>query len=143
MVSSLRRILVVDDNVDTATTLAMLLRLTGNDVQTAYDGPSSLKVAAAYRPDVVLLDIGLPGMDGYAVAQQLRAHPGLNGTVLVALTGYASEGDRQRSQDTGFHAHVAKPVDFHVLQELLASLGSPRLASGGRQPPDVDRPSGG
>ncbi len=115
-----RRILVVDDNQDSAESLAMLLRLFGNDVRTAHDGHLALAVAEAYRPDVVLLDIGLPGMNGYDMARAIRKMPALDQAVLVALTGYGAEEDRRRSREAGFDAHLVKPVDLGTLQELLA-----------------------
>jgi CheY-like chemotaxis protein len=116
------RILVVDDNRDSADSLAMLLRLVGHDVRTAHDGRQALVVAATYRPDLVLLDIGLPGMDGFAVARHLRSQPELAGVVLVALTGYGSDEDRRQAQAAGFNQHMVKPVNFDALQELLSAL---------------------
>jgi two-component system CheB/CheR fusion protein len=116
------RILVVDDNRDSADSLAMLLRLLGHDVRTVNDGRQSLSVAAAYRPDLVLLDIGLPGMDGLTVARHLRSQPELAGAVLAALTGYGSDEDRRQAQAAGFNHHMVKPVNFEALQELLAAV---------------------
>jgi PAS domain S-box-containing protein len=116
------RVLVVDDNRDSADSLATLLRLVGNDVRTAYDGRQALEVAAQYRPEMVLLDIGLPVMNGYEVARQLRTEPAYGHPVLTALTGYSSEEDRRRSLAAGFDHHMVKPVDFAALQEVLASL---------------------
>jgi CheY-like chemotaxis protein len=118
------RILVVDDNRDSADSLAMLLRLVGHDVRTVHDGRQALVVAAAYRPDVVLLDIGLPGMDGFNVARHMRTQPELADVVLVALTGYGTEEDRRRSQEAGFNHHMVKPVHFETLNEVLAALDS-------------------
>ncbi len=117
--SGRRRILVVDDNVDSAKTLAMLLQLTGNEVRTAHDGPSALEVAAAYVPDVVLLDIGLPGMSGLDVARRMREMPRLRDTMLIAQTGWGQQEDRRRSEEAGFDAHLVKPVDPAVLMKLL------------------------
>lgn len=117
------RVLVVEDNVDAADSLSMLLQLYGQDVQVARTGPTALEMAATYRPDVVLPDIGLPGMDGYEVARQLRQKPELKGTVLCALTGYSpSEADRQRQQDTGFDHYYVKPVDAETLLELFKTV---------------------
>jgi PAS domain S-box-containing protein len=116
------RILVVDDNRDSADSLAMLLRLVGHDVRTVHDGRQALVVAATYRPDLVLLDIGLPGMDGFAVARHLRSQPELAGVVLVALTGYGSDEDRRQAQAAGFNHHMVKPVNFDALNELLTAL---------------------
>src|SRR6516165_168358 len=117
------RILVVDDNRDSADSLATLLRLVGHDVRTVHDGRQALSVAATYRPDLVLLDIGLPGMDGFAVARHLRSRPELAGVVLVALTGYGSDEDRRQAQAAGFNHHMVKPLDLDALQELLSALG--------------------
>lgn len=114
-----RRILVVDDNTDGAESLARLLRLTGHDVHTAHDGPAALDAARSHPPDVVLLDIGLPGISGLETARRLRHELGLNDAFLVALTGYGQEDDKQRSLEAGFNAHMVKPVDFDALQELL------------------------
>lgn len=118
--SRLRHILVVDDNRDSAISLAMLLRLLGNEVRTAHDGPEALSVAAHAWPDVVLLDIGLPGMDGYEVARQIRSMREGKRLVIVALTGYGTEEDRRQSHAAGFDAHLVKPVDLDALQVLLA-----------------------
>jgi two-component system CheB/CheR fusion protein len=117
-----RRILVVDDNRDAATSLATLLGLLGNETRLAHDGPAALETAHLFRPEVVFLDIGLPGMDGYEVARQLRARPELSGVVLAALTGWGQEEDRRRALEAGFHHHLTKPADPAVLQQLLASL---------------------
>jgi PAS domain S-box-containing protein len=116
------RILVVDDNTDAADTLAMLLRVMGHDVQTAADGLSALNVARSYRPQVVLLDIGLPRMDGYEVARRLRREPGLENVVLIALTGYGQEEDKRASQEAGFQQHLVKPVSPDDLQMILARV---------------------
>jgi PAS domain S-box-containing protein len=115
------RVLVVDDNVDTVTTLALLVEQAGHDVQTAYDGPSVLEAALDYRPNVILLDIGLPGLSGFEVAKQLRRQPALQNVVLVAMTGYGQESDRQRSKEAGFDYHVVKPGGFGKVLEILAS----------------------
>ena len=114
--------LVVDDNVDTATSLAMLLTESGHDVRTAHDGPTALEAALDYRPDVVLLDIGLPGLDGFEVAKRIRQQPTLQNVVLVAMTGYGQESDRQRSQEAGFDHHLVKPADFEKVQQILATV---------------------
>lgn len=115
-----RRVLVVDDNRDSAESLAMLLRLMGHDVRTSYDGQLALEVATAYRPDVVVLDIGLPGLSGLEVCQRLRANPDVGQAVMVAMTGYGQEEDKHRSREAGFDAHLVKPVDLEALQGLLA-----------------------
>jgi signal transduction histidine kinase len=117
-----RRVLVVDDNRDAADSLAMLLRLLGHEVGTAHDGMAALDAARAFVPEVVLLDIGLPNMDGYEVARRLRQEPALSGALLVALTGYGQEQDRRRSLEAGFDIHLVKPVDPDELEAILARL---------------------
>ena len=116
------RVMVVDDNVDTVTTLALLVQESGHDVRTGYDGSSVLEVALDYRPNVVLLDIGLPGLNGFEVAKQLRQQPALQNVVLVAMTGYGQESDRQRSQEAGFDHHLVKPGDFGKVLQILATV---------------------
>jgi signal transduction histidine kinase len=120
--TSRHRILVVDDNRDAAETLAELLGLTGNDLRTAHDGVEAVEVASGFRPDVVLLDIGLPRMDGYEVAQKIREQPWGRDMVLVAVTGWGQEEDRRRSREAGFDHHLIKPVEPDALLKLLASL---------------------
>jgi signal transduction histidine kinase len=115
-----RRILVVDDNKDAAESLAMLLSLSGHQVMVAHDGALALGIAAAERPEVILLDIGLPGMDGYEVCRRAR-QGGLTDTLIIAMTGYGQERDRQRSKEAGFDTHTVKPVELDHLMELLAS----------------------
>ncbi len=117
-----RRVLVVDDNRDSADGLATLLSLEGHHVTTAHDGPSALEKAHRFLPDIVLLDIGLPGMDGYEVARRMRASPDLKTSRLVAVTGYGGEAERLRSEEAGFYDHLVKPVDALALQDLLDSL---------------------
>jgi signal transduction histidine kinase/CheY-like chemotaxis protein len=113
-----RRILVVDDNVDAAEALAELLRDFGHDVRAVHDGPSAIEQAALHRPDIVLLDIGMPGSDGYEVARRMRSELGLKST-LVALTGYGEARHRRLSREAGFDQHVTKPVDIRKLETLL------------------------
>jgi PAS domain S-box-containing protein len=113
------RILVVDDNKDAAESLAVLASLWGHEVRTATDGPEALRIAEAFRPAVVLLDIGLPGMDGYEVARRLRQLPNLENAFVIAVTGYSQEEDRRRSREAGFDHHVVKPADADTLQALL------------------------
>jgi PAS domain S-box-containing protein len=120
-----RRVLVVDDNVDAAESLALALRLAGHDVRVAHDGPSALDAARAARPDVVLLDLGMPVMDGYEVARRLRREPGLDGVRLVALTGWGQEEDRRRTREAGFDGHLVKPVEVDIIQAVLAEAGEP------------------
>jgi CheY-like chemotaxis protein len=119
-----RRMVVVDDNLDAAESLAELLGISGHQVKVAYDGRSALEVVRAHAPDVVLLDIGLPRMDGYAVARELRAEHG-DRLTLIALTGYGQEEDRRRTKDAGFDHHFVKPLDLQLLVDVLAGLPSP------------------
>jgi PAS domain S-box-containing protein len=114
------RVLVVEDNVDAADSLSMLLRLYGHEVEVARTGPTALEMAPAFRPEVVLLDIGLPEMDGYQVAKRLREMPEFKDVMMCALTGYTpSEADRQRQQETGFDHYYVKPMDIEKLLELF------------------------
>ncbi len=117
-----RRVLVVDDNRDAADSLTMLLELQGYEVRTAYTGPTGLDAAREFRPDVALLDIGLPGMNGYEVAGQLRRDRAAGGLFLAALTGWGSDGDRKRAAEAGFDAHLTKPVELAALQGLMAEI---------------------
>jgi PAS domain S-box-containing protein len=119
-----RRVLVVDDNHDAADSLALLLRLAGQEVRVAYDGPSALAAAREFAPALVLLDIGMPGMDGYEVARRLRQLPGQERVLLAALTGWGQEEDRRRSLEAGFDRHLVKPLEPEELQEVLAGLQS-------------------
>jgi PAS domain S-box-containing protein len=114
-----RRILVVDDNVDAAESVSMILQLGGYDVQCVYDGLSVLAAARRYRPDAIVLDIGLPGISGYEVARLLRQQPEFQRTLLIAVTGYGQEADRRRSDEAGIDHHLTKPVDPEALQALL------------------------
>ena len=116
------RVLVVDDNVDAATALSMRLEMAGHEVRTVYDGPATLATALDYRPEVVLLDIGLPGMSGLEVAKQLRQQSAFEKVMLVAMTGYGQKADRQRSLEAGFDHHLVKPADFGKLQNILATV---------------------
>jgi len=115
------RILIVDDNVDSAESIALLLELNGHQVKVAHDGPTALEVAGRFRPDVIVLDIGLPGMDGYEVARRLRHGVTTREALLIALTGYSQAEDRLQSQAAGFDHHLVKPVDTDVLQDLITS----------------------
>ena len=114
-----RRVLVVDDNADAAETLGMLLRLQGHTVRVETSARAAIAAATQFRPEVVFLDIGLPEMDGYAVARALRAHPTSRDALLVALTGYGTEDDRQRAREEGFDAHLAKPAEMASIHALL------------------------
>ena len=117
-----RCILVVEDNKDGADSLALLLKMMGHQVSIAYTGTEAIEVARTICPQAVLLDIGLPGISGYEVAQRLRGLPGYETTVLIAMTGYGQEEDKQRSRSAGFHHHLVKPVDLQMLKGLLDSL---------------------
>jgi signal transduction histidine kinase len=117
-----RRILVVDDNPDAAESLAMLLKLSGHEVHIAHDGLEAVEVAAKLQPDVILLDIGLPRLDGYEAARRIRKQPRDKGVILVALTGWGQDEDRRRSEEAGFDAHMIKPVDLDALANLLVKL---------------------
>jgi PAS domain S-box-containing protein len=116
-----RRILVVDDNVDAATSVAQMLKNWGHEVQTSFNGPDAIEKARTYRPQIVLLDIGMPGMSGYEVAKQLRAEHNLEGLIITALTGYGQAEDRSRSREAGFNHHLTKPPDPKILAALLES----------------------
>ncbi|MEO8566987.1 MAG: ATP-binding protein [Betaproteobacteria bacterium] len=116
-----RRILVVDDNHDSANSLAELLKLTGNETHTAFDGLEAVETAATFRPDVVLLDIGLPRMNGYEAARRIRDQPWGKNIVLLALSGWGQDEDRQKSKDAGFNDHLLKPVSYPVLLNVLST----------------------
>jgi CheY-like chemotaxis protein len=119
-----RRVLVVDDNRDAADSLAGLLQLLGADARATYNGPDALAAIALEKPSAVLLDIGMPGMNGHEVARQIRRQPALGDVALIALTGWGQEQDRRRTRDAGFDFHLVKPPDLDALQTLLASLDS-------------------
>jgi CheY-like chemotaxis protein len=123
------KILIVDDNPQTADALAGLLELSGFDVQSVHDGREALDAARSLRPEAVLLDIGLPGMDGYEVAERLRREQGLEDAKLIAITGYGEEQAIRRSREAGFDHHLVKPVDYETLLELLISQAPPASAS--------------
>jgi CheY-like chemotaxis protein len=120
--SQSRRILVVDDNEDAALSIATLLKLCGHEVLTTYSGVEAIEAARLHRPDAILLDIGLPVMNGYEVASRLRAEGSCEKVLIVALSGYGQEEDRRRSRAAGFDHHLVKPVDIDVLTKLLAGL---------------------
>jgi PAS domain S-box-containing protein len=117
-----RRILVVDDNSDAAVSLAMLLQIAGNDTYTAHDGPGAIESVERCRPEVILLDIGLPGLSGHEVCRRVRERPGGGDIVIIALTGWGQDADRRKSQEAGFDGHLVKPVDYDALMELLNSV---------------------
>jgi CheY-like chemotaxis protein len=119
-----RRVLVVDDNIDAADSLGLLLRLRGHEAQVAHDGVSALEAARLHRPEVVFLDIGLPGgLDGHEVARRLRREQTLAGVLLVALTGYGQQEDRRKALESGFDHFVVKPVEAQTLDGLLGVSG--------------------
>lgn len=116
------RILIVDDNVDAAESLSMLQELRGHVTRIAHSGPEGLEAAAEFGPDVVLLDIGLPGMDGYQVVRRLRTMPRMADAFVVAMTGYGSEDDRRLAKEAGFDRHLVKPADLEILRDWLDDL---------------------
>ena len=115
-----RRVLIVDDNVDSAESMAVLLGLQGHEIRLAYDGPSALDTAREFQPDLVFLDLDLPVLSGFEVAKRLRLEPALKNLTLIAMTGYGQEEDRQRTLEAGFNLHLVKPIDFDRLDELLS-----------------------
>jgi CheY-like chemotaxis protein len=116
------RILVVDDNHDSALSMAMMLQIMGHDTRTAHDGESALSTAEAFLPEVVLLDIGLPKLNGYEVAQRIREKTWGQSMYLIAVTGWGQDEDRQRSSEVGLNLHMVKPVEPAALEKLLAAL---------------------
>jgi CheY-like chemotaxis protein len=121
--------LLVEDNVDAADALAMLLELLGHDVQVVHDGLAALEALQRMRPDVMLIDIGLPGIDGFEVARRVRAQANSRSVLLVALTGYGRPDDRERTRAAGFDHHLTKPVQLDALQGLVATMVGPPAAS--------------
>jgi CheY-like chemotaxis protein len=115
------RVVIVEDNHEAADSLRLLLGLHGYEVRVAYTGPEGVRLAQDWPPDIVLCDIGLPGLDGYGVAAALRQHPATAQARLLAVTAYGSEAARRRSQEVGFGRHLVKPVEPGVLLELLAA----------------------
>ncbi len=120
-----KRVLVVDDNHDSADMMTMLLEFVGHDVQTAHDGLEAVALVAEFQPHVVLLDIGLPVLNGYEAAERIRRAPGMQ-PVLIALTGWGQADDRRRAADAGFDHHLVKPVDHDVLMKLVAGVPAGR-----------------
>ena len=116
------RILVADDNRDNLESLALLLEHHGNEVRTACDGLRAVSEAEAFHPDVVLLDVGMPNLNGYEACRRIREQSWGKEMFLIALTGWGNDEDRQRSREAGFDTHLVKPVDYDVLLDLLASL---------------------
>jgi PAS domain S-box-containing protein len=126
-----RRILIVDDNVDAAMITSALLKAWGHKVEIAFNGPAGIAAVQSFRPEIILLDIGLPGMSGYEVAQQLRAEPSTASLIIAALTGYGQESDRRRSFEYGFDYHLTKPADPQSLESLLLSPRRRKVVNGG------------
>ena len=120
--SSQYRILVADDNKDSAASLAMLLQIMGHEVRTADDGLQAVEAAEAFRPDVIVLDIGMPNLNGYEACHRIREQSWGRKAVLIAQTGWGNPEDKRRSLEAGFDHHIVKPVDPTVLEKLLASL---------------------
>jgi two-component system CheB/CheR fusion protein len=118
------RVLVVDDCHDTIESLALLLQCWGHDARTALDGPTALEIARDYKPDVVLLDLAMPGMDGFEVARRLRQELGLARTWIVSLSGYGREEDQRHALEAGCDCHFLKPMNPDFLQQLLATRGN-------------------
>jgi len=119
------RVLIVEDNADAAESLMMLLELLGHRVRMLPDGVAALEAARANPPDVMLVDIGLPGLDGYEVARRVRRDPAIRHVVLVALTGYGREEDKQRAMAAGFDYHIVKPVNIDALEDLVGRMAKP------------------
>jgi two-component system, OmpR family, response regulator len=116
-----KRVLVVEDNIDAAETMQLMLSISGYEARTAYDGAAALGLAREFRPSVVFLDIGLPGKDGYTIARELRGLPEMKSALLVALTGYGQDEDRKRAAEAGFDAFQVKPVEPTALEALLTA----------------------
>lgn len=134
------RILVVDDNRDTAESLALLLQITGNETYTAYDGEDAIIAVEKYKPDVVLLDLGLPKLNGFDACRRIRQQAWGKDIVLVALTGWGGEDDRRRSKDAGFDEHMVKPVELAAVEKLLASLPAEHESQPTDADPELHRP---
>ena len=119
---------MVDDNEDAANSLAMLLEVMGHETRVAYDGLAAVEAAMEFRPQLMLLDIGLPKLDGYGVARRIREAPWGKGVTLAAVTGWGQETDRDRAEDAGFDRHLTKPVNLETLKDLLENLAPPDTA---------------
>jgi len=136
------KVLIIDDNRDAAESLHALLTDYGFSCASALDGPSGLQAVASFAPDAVLLDLGLPGVDGYEVARQIRSRPGGESHMLIAVTGYGEQRDYEQSAQAGFDAHMVKPVDPDQLLAVLRRIRQPAMAAiAQRQPAIVDRSS--
>jgi signal transduction histidine kinase/DNA-binding response OmpR family regulator len=128
-----QRVLIVDDYADAADSMAAILRVDGQDVQIAHDGPTALEVVRNFKPSVVFLDIGLPGMNGFEVARALRAAPETKDSLLIAVSGYGQAEDQRQSKEAGFDRHLVKPVDLSVLQEILGATNASSTQASGRR----------
>ena len=123
-IAQMCRVLIVDDNVVSAESLQLIMKLWGHECRIAHTGPSAIEEVEAFEPNVVMLDIGLPGMDGYVVADELRRRPEYKEILLIAMTGYGSEENRRRSRAVGFDHHFVKPLDLDALEDLLAHFSN-------------------
>ncbi len=121
-VGSKRRILVVDDNRDAAASMAMMLQLLGNEVRTAHDGVEAVEAAEQFRPEVILMDVGMPRLNGYEATRRIREQPWGHDMAVIALTGWGQDGDRAKSKEAGCDGHLVKPVNLPDLEKLLAEL---------------------
>jgi CheY-like chemotaxis protein len=119
------RILLADDNVDAATSLALMLQMMGHEVRTAHDGLEAVAAASEFRPDLILMDIGMPKLNGYDACRRIREQPGGKDVVMVALTGWGQDEDKRRSEEAGFNTHLIKPVEPATIENLLTELRSP------------------
>ena len=117
-----RRVLAVDDNLDSVASLQMMLRIMGHDVRVAHDGAEAVEVAAEFEPELILLDIGLPRLNGYEAARQIRKLPRGDQSVIVAVTGWGQEEDRRRSSEAGFDHHIVKPVEPSAIEAILSRM---------------------
>jgi CheY-like chemotaxis protein len=121
-VSAKQRIVIADDHLDSLSSLAMMLKIGGNDVRTARHGIEAIEVAAAFQPAVILLDIGMPELNGYETCRRIRKEPWGSEIIMIALTGWGQEEDKRKSKEAGFDYHLVKPVDPDVLEKLLTTL---------------------
>jgi CheY-like chemotaxis protein len=124
---------VVDDNRDAAISLARVLKLLGNEIRTAHDGLEAVKLAEEFRPEIILMDVGMPTLNGYEATRRIRERPWGRAVTIVALTGWGQDGDRARSQDAGCDGHLVKPVSLDDLEALLAELAGHGVHEDGRR----------
>jgi len=121
------RILIVDDNESCAITMKLTMEILGHTAQMAIDGPSAIELAKMFQPEIVLLDIGLPGMNGYEICQAMRKEPSLQDTIFIAQTGWGQKEHRKRSKEAGFNYHLVKPIDIQALKNILLVLGKSKI----------------